>query len=440
MKLKNYLLKFSLYASVALIGACGVNYVSNKNLEDFISSNENSIETKVIYGEDNRKDLYSVNNDRAKKFEASVVGLTRKSRVVKKSNGNYTVLVNSYGKERQLCKSERFYDQKMTTHCSGVLINKNTILTAGHCIPDLKKCKDTTFVFGLTKHKKNQNINYSDVPANNVYQCKGVVYTVAELGGLDFAVVTLDRNVKNRKGLSYRQFGQPKKGDDLFMIGKPSGLPTKVTEAGKLHSLSLSILRTDLDAYGANSGSPIFNTKTGDIEGILIRGALDFVYDRNENCFRSHVCDYVKKDTQCTGEEATRISKVLPYLPTRLNLFEESPGIDIPDSPADGIYSSLTIESDTNYSEIFVHIDIEHTWTGDLTVSLTSPSGDSITLVDNSGSAGDNLKVTLGNDKELQQELIRLAESGLVGNWKLKVSDGFSRDVGVLNRWALELK
>ena len=440
MKLKNFLLKSALYTSIILIGACGVNYVANQDLDDIINSNKASVEAKVIYGEDNRKDLYAVNNTQIKKMEPSVAGLANKRRVIKKSNGNYQISTNSYGRERQLCKSERFYEQQMTTFCSGVLIGQNTILTAGHCIQDIQKCNNTTFVFGLSKYDKDTAISYNNIPANNVYECKDIIHSVAELGGIDFAVVTLDRNVEGRKPLSYRKFGQPKKGDDLVMIGKPSGLPTKVTDAGKIHSVESITLRTDLDAYGANSGSPVMNLKTGDIEGILIRGALDFVYDTNENCFKSHVCDYVEKDTQCTGEELTRISKIIPYLPSQLNIVQNKTKLDIPDSPADGVISTLSMKADMDYSNILVHIDIEHTWAGDLTVSLNSPDGQAITLIENSGNAGDNLIKTIGIEPGIQKQLQKIAENGIQGDWQLKVSDEFSRDVGVLNQWAIEFK
>jgi hypothetical protein len=43
----------------------------------------------------------------------------------------------------------------------------------------------------------------------------------------------------------------------------------------------------NLDSYAGNSGSPVFNQKTGRVEGILIQGADDFVYNEENQCLES---------------------------------------------------------------------------------------------------------------------------------------------------------
>ena len=37
--------------------------------------------------------------------------------------------------------------------------------------------------------------------------------------------------------------------------------------------------QTNLDAFGGNSGSPVLNSETGEVEGILVRGEIDYSYD-----------------------------------------------------------------------------------------------------------------------------------------------------------------
>ncbi len=426
---------------ILVTGSCGIDYITDPEIQKFINNNK-SINTNVIYGTDDRKDLYAVKNKTHKMYASSVAGLAKRSRVIKKSNGNYQISVNSYGKELQLCKSERFYNQYMTTRCSGALVGDDTILTAGHCITDMQDCNEASFIFDITKNWKEQKINYANFPADNVYFCKDIVYTVYEWLGLDFAVIKLDRKVKNRIPLQYRAIGTTQKGDGLFMIGKPSGLPTKVTDAGKVLSVGSKTFRTDLDAYGSNSGSPVFNNITGDIEGILVSGSLDFIYNKEKGCKESHICNYVQRNSQCRGEEVTRISRIRKYLPKNNDrtIASTSQAVNIPDYQSDGIESALNITNIIDFSKIIIHLDIEHSWSGDLSIQLQSPSGDEISIIKSNGLAGNNIKRSIGHNTDLQKRLKLLTNNSPNGKWRLKIQDDFSRNKGTLKQWAIELK
>jgi hypothetical protein len=59
----------------------------------------------------------------------------------------------------------------------------------------------------------------------------------------------------------------------------------------------------NLDTYGGNSGSPVFNSVTHEVEGILVRGEADFV--QQGNCRVSLVCP----STGCRGEDVTRTTE-----------------------------------------------------------------------------------------------------------------------------------
>jgi len=60
----------------------------------------------------------------------------------------------------------------------------------------------------------------------------------------------------------------------------------------------------NLDTYGGNSGSAVFNAKTGVIVGILVRGENDYIYQGD--CRVSNVC----QATGCRGEDVTKLSAV----------------------------------------------------------------------------------------------------------------------------------
>ena len=58
-----------------------------------------------------------------------------------------------------------------------------------------------------------------------------------------------------------------------------------------------------LDTYGGNSGSPVFNAATHEVEGILVRGETDFT--SNGTCNVSLVCP----TSGCRGEDVTRATE-----------------------------------------------------------------------------------------------------------------------------------
>ena len=67
-------------------------------------------------------------------------------------------------------------------------------------------------------------------------------------------------------------------------------------------------LVANLDTYGGNSGSAVFNATDGKIEGVLVRGEMDYVF--KNGCRISNVC----ATDACRGEDVTLIERVLPAL------------------------------------------------------------------------------------------------------------------------------
>ena len=98
------------------------------------------------------------------------------------------------------------------------------------------------------------------------------------------------------------------------MIGFPSGLPCKVAANAKVSQNTDTFVFTgNLDTYGGNSGSPVFNLTTHEVEGILVRGGEDFEFVTNTlgGCIQSVVL------TDSDGNEAcTRATVFAPSVPT----------------------------------------------------------------------------------------------------------------------------
>lgn len=259
---------------------------------------------KVIYGDDNRLDLYEVQEQNKLNWAASTVALMRAESI--SINGNTAnIRENIIGQYYNLCTDEPFYDQNSAAFCSGFLVDENTIVTAGHCVRSQDSCNTTKFVFGFAKQSPSDRT--LQVPAQEVYSCKQLVHSVANSYGEDFAVVKLDRPVVGHSAVTLAS-NNPEVGAPLTVIGHPSGLPTKVSGGAEVRSLRAEYLVANLDTYGGNSGSAVFNTNTGAVEGILVRGESDYVMVGG--CRKSKVCT----STGCRGEDVTLIKQAFPYL------------------------------------------------------------------------------------------------------------------------------
>ncbi|PSR17739.1 hypothetical protein C8255_11035 [filamentous cyanobacterium CCP3] len=104
---------------------------------------------------------------------------------------------------------------------------------------------------------------------------------------------------------------------------------------------------------------------------------------------------------------------------------------------------------------ISVTINLVHTYTSDLRISLIAPNGASVLLVGNAGGSGDNFFDTTFDDGAAvpisqgmapfqgtfrpQQPLSTLLGRELNGTWTLQIQDQAFLDGGFLNRWSLEL-
>ena len=87
---------------------------------------------------------------------------------------------------------------------------------------------------------------------------------------------------------------------------------------------------------------------------------------------------------------------------------------------------------------IKVGVDIEHTWIGDLRVTLTSPGGRTAVLHARLGGSRDDLVATY--DSASPGVLGDMIGQPAQGDWVLGVVDLARRDEGTLKRWTIELK
>jgi V8-like Glu-specific endopeptidase len=205
---------------------------------------------------------------------------------------------------RGICAKERFSKQIAAANCSGFLVAPNVLVTAGHCIKNEVDCASYKWVFDYKVDNADQGAII--VPTSSVYACKKIIArTLDSITKDDYAVIQLDR-ATDRRPLTFRKSGKVATGDQLVVIGHPSGLPTKIADGAHVRSLSTKFFVANLDTYGGNSGSAVFNVQTSEVEGILVRGENDYVYDSADGCQVSNRC----AANACRGEDVTYITNV----------------------------------------------------------------------------------------------------------------------------------
>lgn len=196
----------------------------------------------------------------------------------------YNYKAQSLGDRVNACANERFREQPTLMSCTGFLVSKDLLVTAGHCMTSNFDCSGNKWVFGFTQ-------GMDKIPASSVYNCKEVVsqeqISIPFLGTTDYAVIRLDREVTDRTPLKFRTSGKIRSKSPVLVIGHPMGLPLKIADNATVKGTFGKTFKADLDTYGGNSGSPVFNAKTGLVEGVLVQGAADMDYQGTCSASRS---------------------------------------------------------------------------------------------------------------------------------------------------------
>lgn len=259
---------------------------------------------KVIYGTDDRQDVVDVTDNLMIEKSRSTAGMFSTTALSLQTDGTYKVNGKTLA-QRGWCSSERFSNQMTAPVCTGFLIGSDVMVTAGHCVAKSGDCKNYLWAFDYKL--ANGTDTSTVIPKSSIYRCKAILYTVnSSTTKDDYAVIRLDRKVTNRMPLEIRRTGKIADGTDLVLIGHPKGLPMKIAGGAKVRSNSATkFFVANTDSYGGNSGSPVFNSLTGIVEGILVRGEVDSV-TTSTGCFVSKVC----ADSACRGEDITRITNI----------------------------------------------------------------------------------------------------------------------------------
>lgn len=132
--------------------------------------------------------------------------------------------------------------------------------------------------------------------------------------------------------------------------------------------------------------------------------------------------------------------------------------VNIPDNNTSGVSSTINVADDFVIKDVNVTIKINHTWMRDLVITLISPSGKEIKLLDRKcrgNSSNINMSATFDDDGvSLEcansspvitgvvipaEQLSQLIGESSKGNWMLDIADNAQGDTGSLESWSIEI-
>lgn len=275
-----------------------------------------------IFGEDNRVEIKDAEG--YKEFARATAVMIPKSNV--DGNRIYALSLKhmlefSFDVNR-FHENVKFLDQPTASTCSGFLIAPDILVTAGHCIESLEDAKEYIFLFDYTSSLSfNKEEDYFVFDPKNAFEAVEVLTSklsdksVAKNDREDYAVIKLDRQ-SNRAPYRFRTSGSVKEETKIYTIGAPTGLPLKFSEKATVVDVTpKKWFKTNIDAFPGNSGGPVFD-QNGFIEGILVRGAVqfangrytgDYKYDEDCDCVKTVYFETVDFTAGCQTHRITKI-------------------------------------------------------------------------------------------------------------------------------------
>lgn len=228
------------------------------------------------------------------------VGIIVEKNKIKKLTDHYYYLDTNttLGNFFNLCEDEPFYNQPVLGGGTGFIISDNSMITARHVF--VKPLSEYVIIFGYRLLYSNGIVEIF-FPKDNIYIPIAIKNNFYGIDAVEFKV---DRRLE-RPPLKLIESQSVKMGDEIYMIGHSCGLPLKVAVNASISDAeSAQYFYTTLDSFMGNSGSPVFDSKTHSVIGVLVSGEVDFQF--NGNCYYSPVC----KLPECTGEKVVRIDAI----------------------------------------------------------------------------------------------------------------------------------
>jgi hypothetical protein len=111
----------------------------------------------LIYGDDDRRDIYQVEDSAKRALARSVALLIKDSELDIQEDESIVLQGDSLKTKYKVCDSEPFAEQPSVGFCTGFLVRPDIIASAGHCFEDQSICQSTSIVFDYAYSTKTTN-------------------------------------------------------------------------------------------------------------------------------------------------------------------------------------------------------------------------------------------------------------------------------------------
>jgi Proprotein convertase P-domain len=170
-----------------------------------------------------------------------------------------------------------------------------------------------------------------------------------------------------------------------------------------------------------------------------VSGARDNCFSPEGNLCEVPECEEHLEESACTTAGCTWAecpahltcdlpNICLPSSTTTELRFESTTEVSIPDDDDNGVSTTLDITDTSTIGSLKIHLDITHSYVGDLEI-LLSHGDTSYTVRNREGNSTDDILGTF--------DVTAFDGQPLSGTWTLRVIDHANYDDGVLNTWAL---